>query len=78
MAKQEIHSRKHLTFEQAEGVEALPRQLLLKEITKELRAKVWQVISHSLNQHRASDGDLLYPPPNFTVRALTFAMLRVT
>src|SRR4051794_16012415 len=61
MANHEIQSRKNLTFEQAEGVESLPTQLLLKEITKELRAKVWRVISHSLSQHRISDRDLLYP-----------------
>jgi hypothetical protein len=30
--------RKRLTFEQAEGVEALPSQLQLKELSKQLRA----------------------------------------
>lgn len=61
MTKHENRSRKTLTFEQAEGVERLPTQLQLKEITKELRARIWRVIVHSLNQYQESDGDILYP-----------------
>jgi len=44
--------RKHLTFEQAEGIEPLPTQLRPKEISKELRARLWAVVYASL---RADD-----------------------
>jgi len=37
----EYEKRKHLTFEQAEGVEPLPRQLKLRELSQELRADLW-------------------------------------
>jgi len=40
--------RKKLTFEQAEGVEPLPRQLLLKEMSSELRALLWEVVYFSI------------------------------
>jgi hypothetical protein len=43
--------RKTLTFEQAEGVEPLPRQLRLKQLSKELRAKLWFVVHESLDEH---------------------------
>jgi hypothetical protein len=36
--------RRKLTFEQAEGVAQLPRQLKLKEISPELRARLWGLI----------------------------------
>lgn len=39
---------KRLTFEQAEGAEALPSQLKLKELSQELRAILWRVVSDSL------------------------------
>jgi hypothetical protein len=49
--------RKTVTFEQAEGVEPLPRQLRLKELSKELRAKLWFVIHENFDGHayRSSD-----------------------
>jgi hypothetical protein len=42
--------RKRLTFEQAEGVEPLPTQLQLRELSDELRAKLWQVFFESLQK----------------------------
>lgn len=61
MPKKKLGSRKTLTFEQAEGAEPLPRQLQLKKITKEFRARIWEVLVRSLNESSCSDGDLLYP-----------------
>ena len=42
--------RKKLTFAQAEGVEPLPRQLALKELSPQLRARLWCIIHESMNQ----------------------------
>ena len=39
----EYEDRKRLTFEQAEGAEPLPSQLKLKEISPELRARLWRI-----------------------------------
>lgn len=44
----ETERRKRLTFEQAEGEEPLPTQLRLKEVSSELRAKLWHVFNESL------------------------------
>jgi AbiJ N-terminal domain 4 len=44
--------RKLLTFAQAEGAEPLPQQLALKEISRELRAKLWSIVHESLVQNR--------------------------
>lgn len=41
--------RKRLTFEEAEGIEPLPSQLQLKELSPQLRAKLWKVILESMN-----------------------------
>lgn len=40
--------RIRLSFEQAEGVEPLPSQLQLREVSSELRAVLWNTIQHSL------------------------------
>ena len=40
--------RKLITFEQAEGVEPLPRQLAPKEVSQKLRAELWNVIYGSM------------------------------
>ena len=40
----DIEERKRLTFEQAEGVEPLPSQLQLREISPKLRAVLWSYI----------------------------------
>jgi hypothetical protein len=47
---EELSRRKKLTFEQAEGLEPLPRQLARTEITRELRAVLWDFIHHELYQ----------------------------
>lgn len=43
-------SRKGLTFAQAEGAEPLPAPLALKEVSKELRAYLWNLIHSSMKQ----------------------------
>lgn len=48
MSDDEYALRKGLTFSQAEGLEPLPRQLALKEISQELRAALWAVIYDSM------------------------------
>jgi hypothetical protein len=53
--------RKRLTFEQAEGVEPLPTQLRLKEMSPELRALSWEVIYKSYRGSVVSDGALGSP-----------------
>jgi hypothetical protein len=40
--------RHEMTFEQAEGAEPLPAQLNLREISKELRARLWKVLYYSI------------------------------
>jgi hypothetical protein len=42
--------RRHLSFEQAEGAAALPTQLQLKALSKELRAVLWYVIHGSIQR----------------------------
>jgi hypothetical protein len=44
MADDEIQRRKELTFAQAEGVEPLPTQLKRTEVSKQLRAVLWNYI----------------------------------
>jgi hypothetical protein len=46
----ELGARKTLTFEQAEGVQSLPTQLQIKEISQEMRALLWAVIHESMNK----------------------------
>jgi len=41
--------RRRLTFEQAEGVEPLPIQLQVKELSQPLRSRLWLVVYESLN-----------------------------
>jgi hypothetical protein len=67
MAGDEYALRKRLTFEQAEGVEALPSQLALKKVSKELRALLWSVVHSSIMQSFAparmhGDRPQLYHP----------------
>jgi len=50
MSGTDINNRRGLTFAQAEGVEDLPRQLLLREISPELRAMLWAYVYEHLNQ----------------------------
>jgi hypothetical protein len=44
--------REKLTFEQAEGAEPLPSPLALKEVSNELRAKLWMVVRGSMMRDR--------------------------
>jgi len=58
--------RKKLTFEQAEGAAPLPSQLKLKEISQELRAKLWSVIHTHLakaTKHSEMFGDPYFGEP---------------
>jgi hypothetical protein len=52
----EYEDRKRLTFEQAEGAEPLPSQLKLKEVSPELRARLWDIFLNLL-QEETSLGD---------------------
>src|SRR5947207_1400575 len=49
---QRYKERKRLTFAQAEGAEPLPSQLALKEISPELRARLWAVVYNSLEKSK--------------------------
>jgi hypothetical protein len=51
----EYEDRKRLTFEQAEGAEPLPTQLKLKEVSPELRARLWDVFYNLLQDARRPD-----------------------
>jgi hypothetical protein len=44
----DIEERKKLTFEQAEGIEPLPSQLKLREVSPKLRAVLWNQIHRYL------------------------------
>jgi hypothetical protein len=44
----EFEDRKRLTFEQAEGAEPLPSQLKLREVSPELRARLWAIFHQKL------------------------------
>jgi len=46
--------RKRLTFEQAEGAEPLPTQLKLKEVSPELRSRLWEIFHRLLLEARDS------------------------
>lgn len=46
----EIARRKSLTFAQAEGVESLPSQMRRTEVSKELRAVLWNYVYSELNR----------------------------
>ena len=48
----QYHARKQITFEQAEGIEPLPAQLRIGELTQELRALLWAVFHGHLQNSR--------------------------
>jgi hypothetical protein len=56
----EYEDRKRLTFDQAEGAEPLPRPLNLKEVSTELRARLWTIIHRMLAG--ASIGESVHGP----------------
>lgn len=43
--------RKQLTFAQAEGVDPLPTQLKLKEVSEQLRAVLWGIVHRSMEKN---------------------------
>jgi hypothetical protein len=54
----EYKDRKRLTFEQAEGAEPLPAQLKLREVSPELRARLWAIFHQELaNSREAFESD---------------------
>jgi hypothetical protein len=53
----EYEDRKQLTFEQAEGVEPLPSQLKLREVSRELRARLWSVFFNVLRENSLGEYD---------------------
>jgi hypothetical protein len=63
----DIEERKKLTFEQAEGIEPLPSQLKLREVSPKLRAVLWSLIhgylSDATQDTDYSVGDLDEPWP---------------
>jgi len=50
----EIARRKMLTFEQAEGLEPLPTQLGITEVSRELRAVLWNYIEQQIKESGAT------------------------
>jgi len=58
----DIEERKKLTFEQAEGIEPLPSQLKLREVSPKLRAVLWHQIHMYLSdaEQDSADGDYTY------------------
>ncbi len=55
MNKDSFDDRKKMTFEQAEGVEPLPSQLQLKEVSPQLRSLLWKFVYESMQK------DVEYP-----------------
>jgi hypothetical protein len=51
-----FEERKRLTFEQAEGVEPLPTQLKLKELSPAIRAALWDLTFQSITDHPLDRG----------------------
>lgn len=51
----EVKRRKGLSFEQAEGLAPLPAQLKFKEVSKELRAVLWQHVHSELENSSMYD-----------------------
>lgn len=50
MISDPYQERKKITFAQAEGVEPLPEQLKLKEISEKLRAVLWSIVHDSMEK----------------------------
>jgi hypothetical protein len=48
----EYEDRKRLTFEQGEGAKPLPAQLILQEVSQELRARLWAIFYRILANTR--------------------------
>lgn len=62
---EDIEQRKKLSFEQAEGIEPLPAQLQLREISPKLRAALWHLVHGHLiraRQHAEYSHDYIDKP----------------
>lgn len=70
---EELERRKLLTFAQSEGVEPIPQQLRLGEISKQLRALVWRVL-HGFIESSVTGGGLygVSPHLNSDCRSMLF------
>jgi hypothetical protein len=58
----QFERRKQLTFAQAEGVAPLPRQLAMKEVSPELRSRLWLLIHSELKEHYDYRSQAFIPP----------------
>ena len=59
---EEIQRRKLLTFEQAEGVEAIPSQFKLKDLSAAAKAKLWQGVYEMIKNSEASHSYAIRDP----------------
>ena len=64
----ELARRKSMSFEQAEGLAPLPRQLARTEISPELRAALWNIVYGSIRD--SSDGGYINPPWDRVLKAV--------
>lgn len=51
----ELQRRRSLTFAQAEGIDPIPTQLATKTISREMRARLWDVVYESLKATRVRE-----------------------
>ena len=56
MTDDEVKRRKNLTFEEAEGLAQLPRQLARTEVSQELRAVLWKYIHEQIDETAEAGG----------------------
>jgi hypothetical protein len=56
MNDDEIKRRKNLTFEQAEGLAPLPKQLARPEVSRELRAVLWNYLHGEISESAEDSG----------------------
>lgn len=64
----DLDARRSITFEQAEGAEPLPTQLQLKELSRALRAALWNAVLSSIISASQDDGFGRYASdPWFTI-----------
>lgn len=61
--------RRCLTFEQAEGVEPIPTQLQTKQLSKKLRARLWQVVYSSMEKDEQWEDQWNPTPHVFSIAA---------
>ena len=69
---EDIEQRKKLSFEQAEGIEPLPSQLKLREVSPKLRAVLWNRIHSYLDdatEHSAYGTSYIQKPWSTILKA---------